>query len=627
MLTIDNITCRIGGRLLLDGASATISRGQKIGLVGRNGAGKSTLFRLILGELEAESGRIELARGVRLGTVAQEMPDGVASPRDFVLAADEERVAVERAVAATGDPGRLAELHERLAMLGADTAEARAASILAGLGFSEADQQRPLSEFSGGWRMRAALAAALFVEPELLLLDEPSNHLDLETRLWLETHLARYPGTLLMISHDRAMLNGVVDGILHLRDLKLTLYRGDYDEFDRLRRERYAQEAALYRKQAEQRAHMMKFVERFRYQASKARQAQSRLKALERLQASPPARADDEVALSFPEPGELAPPLVSMRGVAVGYGDRTVLADLDLRLDPDDRIGLLGANGNGKSTFLKLLAGRLTPSQGDLTRARHLDVAYYEQEQADAFDPADTPFSHLRRLMPDAVPEKVRAQLGRFGFTQTKADVQIGKLSGGEKAKLLFATISRGRPQVLLLDEPSNHLDMDAREALIAAVADYPGAVLLVTHDPHLMNACVDRFWLVAGGTCRAYDGDLDDYRRRLSGAPERKAKAVAETAPAQPADRKTERRERAAKRAEVAPLRAEAKRLEKQVERLTRKLDEARAALADPGLYDKGGDVVQDAQLKAAEAQAALQDAEAAWLAAAEELETAETG
>mgnify|MGYP001394915058 CR=1 FL=1 len=625
MLRIASLTYRIAGRVLFDGADAAIPDGHKVGLIGRNGSGKSTLLRLITGELAPDGGSIEIGSRTRVGAVAQEMPEGSGAPLDFVLAADAERAALLAEAESAQDPARIAEIHARLADIGAASAEARAASILAGLGFDEAMQRRPLDSFSGGWRMRVALAATLFAAPDLLLLDEPSNHLDLETRIWLESHLAGYRGTILLVSHDRNLLNAVVDSILHLHGGKLTLYRGDYDRFERVRAEKLALQQAQHEKQMAARAHMQAFVDRFRYKASKARQAQSRLKALERMQLVGPVQREEETRFDFPSPAHLPSPLVTLHRAAVGYDGRPVLRGLNLTISADDRIALLGANGNGKTTFLKLIQGALSPMAGELVRSPKLRVGYFEQEQADAFDLAQTAYRHMAAEMKGAPEAKVRAHLGRFGFPQERADTRIGALSGGEKARLLFATITREAPHILLLDEPTNHLDIDAREALIEALNDYEGAVLLVTHDPHLVELCAERLWLVADGTCRPFDGDMADYRRRM--LEERRAErreARAANGADGGASRKDERRARADLRAALADQRKAARDAEKRLEALAAEKRRIEAALADPALYADGGAAVAELQIRLAGIAAGIAAAETAWLEAQEAIEAA---
>ncbi|HEY9568757.1 MAG TPA: ABC-F family ATP-binding cassette domain-containing protein, partial [Thalassobaculum sp.] len=512
MLSIRSVTVRVAGRILLDDASATIPPSHHVGLIGRNGTGKSTLLKVIGGELQPDLGSVELSgpfgRQNAIGWVRQEAPGGSETPIEHVLAADRERAALMAESETATDPHRIAEIQTRLIDIEAHAAPARAARILAGLGFDEAMQNRPLSEYSGGWRMRVALAAVLFQEPELLLLDEPTNHLDLETTVWLEGHLKAYPKTLIVVSHDRDLLNEVATSILHVEGLRLVQYTGNYDTFERVREARLALLEAQRVKQDTQRKHLQSFVDRFRYKASKARQAQSRIKMLEKMEVLPAALADPETRFSFPMPENLAPPLLSFEKASVGYvPERPVLRHLDLRLDPDDRIGLLGSNGNGKTTLARLIADELEIQGGEVHRASRLRVGYVAQHHADELDGGETAVDHLRRKLPTQPPDRVRARLGAVGLTQDKQITAVGKLSGGEKARLSLALVMADDPHVLVLDEPTNHLDIDARLALVQALNDFPGAVVLISHDRRLMELTVDRLWLVAEGTVRSFDG------------------------------------------------------------------------------------------------------------------------
>ncbi|HEY8013162.1 MAG TPA: ABC-F family ATP-binding cassette domain-containing protein, partial [Dongiaceae bacterium] len=517
MLQITDLTYRIAGRILLDGISLTLPDGHHAGLIGRNGTGKSTLLKIIAGTLQADGGEVSMPPGQRLGVLAQEAPDGPESLLETVLAADVERSSLLAEAETASDPHRIGEIHARLVDIEAHRAPARAAAILAGLGFDAEAQARPCRDFSGGWRMRVALAAVLFAQPDLLLLDEPTNHLDLEATLWLEGFLKTYPHAILLVSHDRDLLNKTVEKIIHLEACKLTVYTGGYDRFEQTRAERIAQTAAAANKQAAQRAHMQAFVDRFRYKASKARQAQSRLKMLARMQPIVAVSEQATASFDFPSPQALPPPLVVLDQVEVGYSpEKPVLRRVDLRLDIDDRIALLGANGNGKSTMIKLLAGRLQPLSGTMRRSPKLKIGYFAQHQQDELDLAATPLQLMERANPSVHVEKHRSHLARFGLGVGKADTAVAKLSGGEKARLLFALMTREAPHILLLDEPTNHLDVDAREALVQALNEYEGAVVLVSHDPHLIGLTADRLWLVADGRCTAFDGDLEDYRRLL---------------------------------------------------------------------------------------------------------------
>ncbi len=620
MLHVNDLVFRYGGRTLFDRASLSIDKGWRVGLVGANGAGKTTLFRLLTGELHADGGTLGIAGRARVGRVAQDAPGGERSLIDTVLAADTEVTALQQEAEHARDPARIAEIHERLTTLRADSAPARAARILAGLGFDEAAQQRPCGSFSGGWRMRVALAALLFSEPDLLLLDEPTNHLDLEASLWLEGFLKTYPGTLLLISHDRDLLNRAVDRIAHLENQRLTLYSGNYDRFERTRRERLEREASTNARIQAQRRHMQAFVDRFRYKASKARQAQSRLKALEKLQPIASVAEARTVSFDFPPPRQLSPPILTLEGGAVGYGDAPpVLKGMDLRIDMDDRIALLGANGNGKSTFAKLIAGRLKLQGGRMLRSPKLKTGYFAQDQAEELDLAATPLAHLERLAPMEPATRLRAHLGRFGFSGEKAETAVGKLSGGEKARLLLALMSREAPQLLILDEPTNHLDVDSREALVQALGAFEGAVILITHDAHLVELAADRLWLVKDQAVTAFDGDMEDYRRLLldQRREERRQAKSDKTRDATPVSRKERRKAAAEARSSVAEL----KRAARDAEIKLAKLNDAKAALekqlADPEVYEGPTARLQDLQVKHRRIVEAIATLEDAWLEA----------
>jgi len=627
MLSIQDITYRIAGRTLLEGATLSIERGQKLGLVGRNGTGKTTLFRLITGDLQADGGAIQMQKGVRMGEVAQEAPAGAESLLDTVLAADTERADLLREAEIATDPMRIAEIHTRLADIDAERAPARAARILAGLGFDEIAQQRPCSDFSGGWRMRVALAAVLFARPDFLLLDEPTNHLDLEAALWLEQYLKAWNGTLLVISHDRRFLNEIVGGIVHLAELKLTRYVGNYDRFERTRRERLLHESKQREKQEAERARIQGFVDRFRAKATKARQAQSRLKMLERMEPIAAAMEDKSIAFSFPETDPPPPPLMAIQDVSVGYEPgKPILRNLDLRIDPDDRIALIGANGNGKSTLVKMLSDRLKPQDGTIVKASKLEIGYFAQHQTDELHMDETPYQHLARALGDRKESQVRGHLGRFGFSSDKADTKVENLSGGEKARLLFSLMSCGKPNILLLDEPTNHLDVDAREALVQALNAFEGAVILVSHDAHLIELVADRFWLVADGACKPFDGNLDDYAAELQAA--RRAKRQTDK-PATDGEhsrdnRKQARKERAEQRQATAELRKTIKNAETRIAKLEAQKTTLEARLADPEVYNGSTRDLMDLQLKHAALKEELDAAEAAWLEAQEALEGA---
>ncbi len=630
MLQINDLVYRVGGRTLFDRASATIAAGARVGLVGRNGAGKTTLLRLIDGSLEPDGGNVQIAPGCRLGKVAQDMPSSEESLLDFVLRADAERTDLLAQTIRETDPQRIADIHQRLADIEAHRATARAGRILAGLGFDANAQARPLSSFSGGWRMRVALAAALFAAPDFLLLDEPTNHLDLEAALWLESFLASYPHTVIIVSHDRELLNKVADRILHIESGKLTLYSGGYDRFERTRRERLAHQAALAARQAAERRRIQAFVDRFRAKATKARQAQSRLKALARMEPIAEVVGEKDMRFDFPSPEPLSPPLLVLDNVSVGYGAAPVLRDLSLRIDEEDRIALLGANGNGKSTLIKLLAGRLAPSAGQRRVSGKLKIGYFAQHQVDELDLTRTPYEHMAQLMPKADEAATRAQLGRFGFSQERAEIAVGSLSGGEKARLLFALMSRQAPHLMLLDEPSNHLDIDAREALIEALNAYEGAVVLVSHDVHLIELTADRLWLVKDGAVRTYDGNLDDYRALLLDERRGKAGDVAsqkrQTVSARPGKKET-RRFAAESRAAVAHLRRQAADAESRMERLAAEKERVEGELADPAAYTGTPHQLTELHIKLRDLQKELLRAEEAWLEAQTMLEAASRG
>ncbi|WP_428375705.1 ABC-F family ATP-binding cassette domain-containing protein [Lichenicoccus sp.] len=634
LLVISGLTLRIAGRTLLDGADLTIEPGRRVGLLGRNGAGKSTLLAAIAGDIAPDGGEIRLSSRARIARILQEAPSGPGSLLQTVLDGDTERAGLLDAAGTELDPARLADIHERLRGIAADSAPARAATILAGLGFDAAAQARAVCEFSGGWRMRVALATALFLQPDLLLLDEPTNHLDLEATLWLETWLARFPGAALIVSHDRNLLDRAVHAIAHLDGGKLSLTPGGYDEFVRLRTERALQQNRAAERIAQRRADMQSFVDRFRAKATKARQAQARIKALEKLDHIESVVEDAPVRFAFPEPAQLAPPMLSMDRVDAGYDGKPVLRGLTLRLDMDDRIALLGANGCGKSTFAKLIAGRLAPMRGSLALARQLRVGYFAQHQADELEPEESPVAHMARAMPEAPPTLLRGQLARFGLDADRAGTPSRDLSGGEKARLLLALATRDAPQLLILDEPTNHLDIDAREALVRALAEFSGALLLISHDAHLVELVADRLWLVGDGTVRPFDGDMADYRTWL-GERARIANRVAHAAPA-PGEaanpglvanprQAADRRDRAEQRRVLAPVRRRAQEAERTMARLAAERTALERRLADPALYltGKAGEITEmHTRLAAIGRQASA--AEEQWLLAEHELEAA---
>ena len=622
MLTITDLSLRIAGRLLIDHASLSLPAGAKAGLVGRNGAGKTTLFRAISGELSAETGAISLPRNTRIGQVAQEAPGTDEPLIDIVLAADTERAALLAEAEHARDPHRIAEIQTRLADIDAHSAEARAATILAGLGFDARAQARPARSFSGGWRMRVALAAVLFAEPDLLLLDEPTNYLDLEGTLWLENYLSRYPHTVLLVSHDRDLLNRAVTSIVHLEHKKLTYWRGGYDQFERQRAEKMELLEKSRAKQDAARRHMEDFVARFRAKASKARQAQSRLKALEKMKPVEVMIDETVTPFSFPDPVKaVASPIVAMENVAVGYRPgEPVLSRLTLRIDNDDRIALLGANGNGKSTFAKLLAGRLKTEKGTITLAPGLKVSMFAQHQLDDLRPEENAYEHVRRLMPDAPEAKVRARTARMGLATEKMNTPARDLSGGEKARLLMGLSAFEGPNLFILDEPTNHLDIDSREALMRALNDYEGAVILISHDRHLIEATADRLWLVKDGGVAPFDGDMADYRQLITGqSVDRREKREADKA--SKADR---RREAAQKRAAMEPVARQIKATEGLIERTRSRIAGIEAELAAPGLYERQPARATELSRERTRLAAALAEYEDTWLTLSAEYEEA---
>ncbi|MDX3967240.1 MAG: ABC-F family ATP-binding cassette domain-containing protein [Bradyrhizobium sp.] len=617
MLAITDLSIRLAGRLLIDQSSVQITPGSRVGLVGRNGTGKSTLFKVIRGELAAEHGSVTLPPRWRIGSLAQEAPNGPESLITVVLKADLERDALLTEAESATDPHRIAEIQTRLVDIDAHSAPSRAAAILSGLGFSAADQLRPCAEFSGGWRMRVALAATLFAAPDLLLLDEPTNYLDLEGTLWLEDHLAHYPRTVIVISHDRDLLESSVDQILHLERGKLTLYKGTYSSFEEQRAARELLDAKAVRRQEAERARLQAFVDRFKAKASKARQAQSRVKMLERLKPITALITEDVREISFPAPEKiLSPPIIAVDNASVGYDPASpVLNRVTLRIDNDDRIALLGANGNGKSTLVKLLAGRLAPFSGKVTRADKLSIAYFAQHQLDELNEDASAYDHVRKLMGDAPEAKVRARAGAMGFSGKAADTKAGKLSGGEKARLLLGLATFFGPNMIILDEPTNHLDIDSRAALAEAINEFPGAVIMVSHDRYLIEACAERLWIVADRTVTNYDGDLDEYRRVVLSA--RNAEAPRERSAASEKPQRVRSDNRGSLKKRIAEAEAEIAR----VSEIITKID---TALALPDIFTR--DPKQAAQLSKARANAAdaLARAEEQWLEASTQFDEA---
>jgi ATP-binding cassette subfamily F protein 3 len=618
MLSITDLSIRLAGRLLIDQSSVQITPGSRVGMVGRNGTGKSTLFKVIRGELAAEHGTVSLPPRWRVGSLAQEAPNGPESLISVVLKADLERDALLAEAESATDPHRIAEIQTRLVDIDAHSAPSRAAAILSGLGFSATDQLRPCAEFSGGWRMRVALAATLFAAPDLLLLDEPTNYLDLEGTLWLEDHLAHYPRTVIVISHDRDLLESSVDQILHLDRSKLTLYKGTYSSFEEQRAMREMLDAKAVKRQEAERARLQAFVDRFKAKASKARQAQSRVKMLERLKPITALVTQDVREISFPAPEKiLSPPIIAADNVVVGYDPNTpVLNRVTLRVDNDDRIALLGSNGNGKSTLVKLLAGRLAPFSGKVTRADKLSIAYFAQHQLDELNEDASTYDHVRKLMGEAPEAKVRARAGAIGFSGKAADTKVGKLSGGEKARLLLGLATFFGPNMIILDEPTNHLDIDSRAALAEAINEFPGAVIMVSHDRYLIESCADQLWIVADRTVTNYDGDLDEYRRLVLSARNGEPVPRERSAPSE-----KPQRPRSDNRGSLKKRIAEA---EGEIARVSEIISKIDTALALPDIFTR--DPKQAAQLSKARANAAdaLARAEEQWLEASTQFDAA---
>lgn len=615
MIKLHDISYSVEGRALLENASATIPAGHKVGLVGRNGTGKTTLFRLIRGELSLETGSIEIPKQARIGGVAQEVPGNDVSLLETVLAADTERAKLLAEAEHATDPNRIADIQTRLADIDAWSAEGRASSILKGLGFSPEKQQMPCSAFSGGWRMRVALAAVLFAQPDLLLLDEPTNYLDLEGAIWLESYLAKYPHTVIIVSHDRGLLNRAVGSILHLEDRKLTFYQGAYDTFANTRAARLASAEAEAKRQDARRAHLQSYVDRFRYKADKAKQAQSRLKMIAKLQ---PISRPQEAArrrFSFPEPEELSPPIVRVENGVVGYDDTAILSHLDLRIDQDDRIALLGQNGEGKSTLSKLISGRLDPMAGRIVTSNKLRIGYFAQHQVDELFIDETPLDHIRRMRPNKTPAQLRAILGGFGIGAEQADTLVGRLSGGQKARLSLLLATLDAPHLLILDEPTNHLDIESREALVEALTAYSGAVVLVSHDMYLLSLVADRLWLVKDGHVTPYEDDLETYRANLLTG-EKQTEKIKTDKP----------KVKKASRDEILALRAEVRKCEERLEKLMEMHEKLSEKLADPELYnDKNIADLAVWNKKFAEVEDAISRAETLWVNAQENLDSAE--
>ena len=623
MLQINDLTFDAWGRRFFDKASVSLPPGAKVGLVGRNGVGKSTLFKLILGHLHANDDEISLPKNARIGSVDQEHPATPVSLLDTVLEADEERHALMTRLE-TANPEEMGEIWARLIEIDSDSAPSRASEILAGLGFSQEDLSRPMSEFSGGWRMRVALAAALFAEPDMLLLDEPTNYLDLEGALWLEARLQKYPHTALIISHDRELLNNSCTHILHLANAKLELYTGGYDDFEKRRAEKARLQMATKAKQDAERAHLQSFIDRFRAKATKAAQAQSRMKRLAKMEPVSVTIEERVAPFTLPSPERpLPPPLIRLEKANVGYEEgRPILKRLGLRMDLDDRIGLLGVNGAGKSTFAKLIAGALEVQSGEFHRDKKMKVGWFHQHQIEAMDPNDTALEIIRRAMPEATEASRRSRLAQFGLPFEKQETRVEALSGGERARLLLNLVAMDAPHLLILDEPTNHLDIDSRRALLDALNDYMGAVILITHDRSLMELVADRLWLAADGTIKPFDGDMDDYAKFVL---ERAKQSVKPTQVARETAKAAASAAPAPKKVAVEPLRRKVEAAEQVMNRRTRDLAELEAQLSDPDLYVKNPGKVAELTKRRDNAQANLSEAEEAWMTLAEELAEAE--
>ena len=619
MLKINNISYSIAGRQLLANASATIPSGHKVGIVGRNGTGKTTLFKLITNELGLDDGNIEIPKKMRIGGIAQEAPASDDSLLETVLSADTERTELLKEAETASDPNRIADIHGRLSDIDAYSAEARAASILSGLGFSSAAQARPCHEFSGGWRMRVALAGVLFAQPDILMLDEPTNYLDLEGTIWLETYLKKYPHSILIISHDRQLLNTSVNAILHLTDKQLTLYQGNYDTFDSVRRAKLAEQDSMARKQQATREHLQSFVDRFRAKASKAKQAQSRIKMLEKMEPIAAGVENAVAAFDFPTPEELSPPILRLEDTSVGYDEKPILKDLNLRIDQSDRIALLGANGQGKSTLSKLLADRLIPMNGNLVRSSKLKIGYFAQHQVDELHLDETPLQHITREFPGETPSKLRSRLARGGIGPEQALTEVGRLSGGQKARLSLLLATVEAPHLLILDEPTNHLDIESRESLVFALAAYEGAVILVSHDPHLVNAVADTLWLVKDGQVNVYYEDLNAYKKLLLSE-----RGLADKSE-KPKKVKKKRLSHGEQRKILTPYQLEVTKCEERLNKIMDIKEKIDKALADPDIYtNKNPEKFENLSKKRAEAEEAIIKAETLWVSAEEDLEKA---
>jgi ATP-binding cassette subfamily F protein 3 len=626
MITLNNLSARIVGRLLIDQATVALPAGIKAGLVGKNGAGKSTLFKIITGDMEAETGSVSIPKNARIGQVAQEAPGTEEPLIEIVLKADKEREALLAESETATDAHRIADIHMRLADIQAHSAESRAASILAGLGFDAAAQLRPASSFSGGWRMRVALAAVLFSEPDLLLLDEPTNYLDLEGTLWLEDYIAKYPHTVIIISHDRDLLNTAVNAIVHLDQQKLTFYRGSYDQFERQRAEAMELQTKAKVKNDAARKHLQAFIDRFKAKASKARQAQSRVKALERMGTVSAVIEDHVQGFKFPDPEkEAASPIIALEHGTVGYTPgKPILQHLSLRIDTDDRIALLGSNGNGKSTFAKLISGRLPATGGSVQTAPGLKIGFFAQHQLDDLIPEHDAVEHVRQRMPGATEGKVRARVAQMGLATAKMSTPAKDLSGGEKARLLMGLAAFEAPNLLILDEPTNHLDIDSRNALIQALNEYTGAVILISHDRHLIEATADRLWLVKDGTVSNYDGDLEDYRATIVQSSKGKGGKGKGNGGEEQLSKAEQRKANADKRATFAPLKKKINDVESLTAKLQKQIQVLDKDLEDQDLYDKFPEKAAAKVKERAEVVAKLGKAEEHWMELSSQYEEA---
>ncbi len=629
MLQFSNLSLRRGARLIVENASFVIHAGQKVGITGANGAGKSSLLALVLGELSADRGSFERPAKLEIAYVAQELPAVDTPAIDYVMAGDAELARLQQDIASAqqrGDGAQVAHLFERFENINGYTARPRAAALLNGLGFKDAEIEQPVRAFSGGWRMRLNLARALMCRSDLLLLDEPTNHLDLDAVFWLQDWLKEYRGTLLLISHDRDFLDEVANTILHLEQGGARLYSGTYSDFERQRAERLAQQQAQHEKQQRERAHIQKYVDRFRAQATKARQAQSRIKALERMTLIAPAHVDSPFNFAFPPPRKLPRPLLKFDHVAISYGHKVVLNDVSFLLNPGDRIGLVGANGAGKSTLIKALAGEIAPARGQVERHGDLAVGYFAQHQLEHLRPDQSVLAHFQRLDPQASEQKLRDFAGGFAFRGDDATASIERFSGGEKARLALALLVYQNPNLLMLDEPTNHLDLEMRHALTLALQDYGGALLVVSHDRHLLRTVTDTLWHVADGKVAPFDGDLEDYHcwlaERVKDAARRNKDSDAAAV-----SRKDQRRVDAQRRAQLQPFRDKLKRIEAELAKLNASKKSLEDALADPQIYaENNRKKLQDTLAEQVRIKQKLEQLEADWLEASEALEQAES-